>query len=124
MQVATASSYISLRGCPDASVTTRCLLRPGRDCWWIAHAERLRLLIDAADYFSALRQAMVKTRHSLYILGWDIDSRIVLAPAGCDDGLPAQLGDLMHALTQRQRLGASHHQKIVIIDGGVSETGK
>lgn len=143
------------------------LLQPGRNCWRLEHADRFKLLIDAADYFSALRRALVQARHSVYILGWDLDSRTVLVPQGSDDGLPEQLGDLLHALVERQPalhirvlnwdyamlyalerewmmarkpgrprnkrlhfrtdarhpVGASHHQKIVVIDDQLAFVG-
>jgi hypothetical protein len=52
----------------------------------------------------ALRLALLNARHSVYILGWDIDSRTVLVPGINDDGMPPQLGDLLHALAESFRL--------------------
>ncbi len=143
------------------------LLQPGRNCWRQEHAGRFKLLIDAADYFRALRLALLNARRSVYILGWDIDSRTVLVPGVTDDGMPPQLGDLLHALAERQPdlhihvlnwdyamlyalerewmmarkpgrprnkrlhfrtdarhpVGASHHQKIVVIDDKLAFVG-
>ncbi|ALU89355.1 phosphatidylserine/phosphatidylglycerophosphate/ cardiolipin synthase protein [Herbaspirillum rubrisubalbicans M1] len=143
------------------------LLQPGRNCWRLEHAQRFKLLIDAAEYFRALRLALLNARRSVYILGWDIDSRTVLVPGITDDGLPPQLGDLLHALVERQPdlhirvlnwdyamlyalerewilarkpgrsrnkrlhfrtdarhpVGASHHQKIVVIDDKLAFVG-
>jgi phospholipase D1/2 len=139
------------------------LLRPGRNCWRVAPCARLSMLVDADAYFPALRQALTQAEHSVFILGWDIDSRMRLlqgsdtAPA---DGLPAELRDFLNALCRRRRglriyvlswdyamvfalereflpaakehwqthrrlsfcldgnhpVGASHHQKVVVID--------
>ena len=43
----------------------------------LAHRTRrpLRRLIDAAAFFGAVRQAALQARHSILIMGWDIDSR-------------------------------------------------
>lgn len=145
------------------------LLQPGRNCWRVEHAQRFKLLIDAADYFRALRMALINARRSVFILGWDIDSRTILVPdiTDTDDGLPPQLGDLLHALVEREPdlhirvlnwdyamlyalerewmiarkpgrarnkrlhfrtdarhpVGASHHQKIVVIDDKLAFVG-
>jgi hypothetical protein len=56
------------------------ILRPGHNCWRIARARRATLLIDAAAYFSVLRAAAVRARHSIFVIGWDVDSRVSLAP--------------------------------------------
>lgn len=36
------------------------------------------MLIDCANYYRALHQAIVKARHSIFIFGWEIDSRVRL----------------------------------------------
>ncbi|KAF1043373.1 MAG: TVP38/TMEM64 family inner membrane protein YdjZ [Herbaspirillum frisingense] len=151
----------------DRPDVERGLLKPGRNCWRLEHADRFKLLIDAADYFSALRSALLKAERSVFILGWDIDSRTVLAPAGADDDFPQQLGDFLHALVARRPrlhmhvlnwdyamlyalerewlmarkpgrernkrlhfhtdarhpVGASHHQKVVVIDDRLAFVG-
>lgn len=150
-----------------ASSASRGLLRPGHNCWQIAQARRFSLLIDAQAYFSAVRQAMRNARRSIFILSWDIDSRVRLVPAGADDGWPETLGEFLAALvksrpelhvhvlnwdfamlyalerelppaygngwqTQRRLMvqmdgrhpvGASHHQKIVVIDDAIAFVG-
>jgi phospholipase D1/2 len=79
------------------------LLRPGHNCERIERAQRFRVLIDAADYFSALRAAMTCARHTIHIVGWDIDSRLELVPGGAPDGLPAGLADFLCALAVKNR---------------------
>jgi phospholipase D1/2 len=74
------------------------ILQPGRNCWRIAHAHRFAMLVDADDYFRSVRSAIRQARHSVIILGWDIDSRTVLVPGGADDGYPEPLGDFLHAV--------------------------
>src|SRR5512143_189936 len=140
------------------------LLVPGRNCWRIDRASRLAFLIDGEAFFGAIRLALAKARHSIFILGWDIDSRMRLVPAEPGDGLPGPLGEFLNAIVAaRRRLrgyvlswdfamlyamerewlpiykldwlthrrlsfrlddrhppGASHHQKIVVIDDAVA----
>lgn len=165
-----------LQHCPNVHVPTpessparpaQTLLQPGRNCWRIEHSSRFGLLIDADAYFKAVRAAILRARHSVFILSWDIDSRTVLAPGSEDDGYPAAIGDFLHAvLTERPQLriyvlnwdfamlyalerellpayrtgwrrqrgmffrmdgvhpvGASHHQKVVVVDDSVAFVG-
>ena len=75
------------------------LLQPGRNCWRIEQAGRFALIVDGADYFVALRQAMLRARRSIMLIGWDFDARIALGPGG-DDG-PERLGDFIIWLADR-----------------------
>lgn len=80
------------------------LFAPGRNVWRTEQAHRAAVLIDAAAYFEAVRAAMLMAEHSIYIVGWDVDSRTPLAgPSGVvDDGLPVPLGDFLDALAARK----------------------
>lgn len=80
------------------------IFRPGRNAWRVARAERATVLIDAAAYFGTLRKALLQARHSIYIIGWDVDSRTPLVgPTGkADDGLPRELGPFLSALVERR----------------------
>src|SRR5881628_580423 len=145
------------------------LLRPGNNCWRVEHAARAAVLIDAAAYFAALRDALRQARQTVFIVGWDLDSRTKLAGEGCsaDDGWPLTLREFLIRLVEeraaltvhllawdfailyalerdpfpslklgwqtpdqiRFRLdnvlpaGASHHQKIVVIDDALAFSG-
>ncbi|CAH2599326.1 Choline phosphatase [Rhodovastum atsumiense] len=127
------------------------------------------MLVDAAAYYAALRAALRAARHSIVIIGWDIDSRTrLVGPAGrAEDGLPETLGaflaglaaarpelsirlllwdfamlytlerETMPALALHWRTppqvelclddtappGASHHQKLVVIDDALAFCG-
>lgn len=54
------------------------IYKPGRNCWRISQAGQAALLIDCANYYRALHYVFSRARHSIFILGWDIDSRIEL----------------------------------------------
>ncbi|MDB5902485.1 MAG: rane protein [Betaproteobacteria bacterium] len=143
------------------------LLVPGRNCWRTERADRLGFLVDGADYFKAVRAAIARAQRSVFIIGWDIDSRIRLVPDGANDGFPEELGDFLNEVVKRRRhlrmyvlswdfamvfamdrewmpiykldwrthrrlsfrlddkhpTGASHHQKIVVVDDAVAFVG-
>ncbi|WP_447987154.1 VTT domain-containing protein [Nitrospira sp. Nam74] len=75
---------------------------PGRNCWRIERAHRLAFLIDGAAYFAAVRSAIAQARRSVFILSWDIDSRIRLVPQGANDGYPEALGDFISEVVRRE----------------------
>ncbi|MCM5681995.1 VTT domain-containing protein [Schlegelella sp. S2-27] len=148
---------------PDRSPASAAVLRPGHNCWRLESARRVAFLIDGQDYFSAVRSALSQARHSIYILGWDIDSRMKLVPEA-NDGLPEPLGEFLDAIVARKHgvqarvlswdfamlfalerewlttykldwlthrhlrfrlddrhpFGASHHQKVVVVDDTVA----
>lgn len=60
------------------SETHAAVLRPGETCWQLAHADRVAVIIDAAAYFSHLRAAILRARHSILLIGWDFDARVEL----------------------------------------------
>ncbi|NIQ95097.1 MAG: hypothetical protein GWO11_05185, partial [Desulfuromonadales bacterium] len=138
---------------------------PGRNCWRRCDAERVHFLIDGEAYFSALADVLEKAEKSVYIVGWDIDSRIRLR-RGSDDAketlrdilnriageqpdleihmlnwdfamlyalerepLPlVKLGWQTHSrvhfqMDDRHPVGASHHQKIVVVDDRIAFVG-
>ena len=140
----------------------------GETCWVVQDATGIRLLVDAAEYYECLRGVCLKAKRSLYILGWDIDSRTPLRGVDAPkDGLPETLLPFLQGLLQREpglqihilswdfsllyvwereflpqrqfvwkeqerlafRLdgkhpaGASHHQKVVVIDDAVAFVG-
>ncbi|WP_181708155.1 phospholipase D-like domain-containing protein [Chthonobacter rhizosphaerae] len=75
----------------DSRSPTGPILEVGRNCWRIARADRLSVIIDAANYFAAVRQAILEARHSVYLIGWDFDTRVSLDP-DATDGAPKRLG--------------------------------
>ncbi len=148
----------------DPERTAASLFADGRNCWRIERATQIAFLVDGEEYFTAVREALAKARHSFFILGWDIDSRMRLTPGGANDRLPEPLSDFLNALVAARRglrgyvlswdfamlytlerewlpvfkldwrthrrlsfrlddhipAGASHHQKIVVVDDAVA----
>ncbi|WP_245439920.1 phospholipase D-like domain-containing protein [Microvirga aerophila] len=68
------------------------VLQPGHTCWRIEQADRVALIVDAAEYFRAARSAMLKAQHSIFLIGWDFDTRIDLDPTDGTDEYPRLLG--------------------------------
>jgi phospholipase D1/2 len=147
-------------------------LEPGRNCWRTARAHRASLIVDGCDYFRFVRQAMLRARRQILLVGWDLDTRIALDEPSGEDDPPVHLGPLLSWLVKHRpelriyilawggmaykvlgrgttlarmaawrasrriefRLdsahprGASHHQKIAVIDdrlafcGGIDVT--
>lgn len=60
----------------------------------------MAVLNDAAEYFAALRAALLLAEREVYIIGWDVHSKThLVGPAGvADDGLPPMLGAFLQAL--------------------------
>jgi phospholipase D1/2 len=123
-------------------------------------------LIDADSYFTAVVSAMERANRSIFIIGWDIDSRVRLRRSERSDG-EDRLGDVLKTVLRRWRhlhayaliwdfamvfafereplpilnhawrshrrlhfrldgnhpIGASHHQKIVVVDDTVAWRG-
>lgn len=145
------------------------LFHPGRNVWRVERANRASVLIDASSFFGAVRAALLQARRSVFIVGWDLDSRTRLVGEDCTppDGWPITLREflarlvserpdltvyllgwdfaLLYALEReplpslklgwntpdrvRFRLdntlpvGASHHQKIIVIDDALAFSG-
>lgn len=83
------------------------LFEPGRNCWRVAEAEMLALIVDAADYFQMLRYVMTAAEREILLVGWDFDFEIEMLPGQSDadgiapDGLPNRIGDFITALVER-----------------------
>jgi phosphatidylserine/phosphatidylglycerophosphate/cardiolipin synthase-like enzyme len=60
-------------------------LRIGETCWRAAPGGRVKLFIDCQDYFLAVRDALLRARRSVALLGWSFDPRSRLAPGREDD---------------------------------------
>ncbi|MGF1628635.1 MAG: VTT domain-containing protein [Kiloniellaceae bacterium] len=82
------------------------ILQEDDTCWRLAACGRARMLIDGADYFLALRRALLNARRSVFIVGWDIDSRTQLVGPQGDkdegDDFPVPLGAFLTELIRRR----------------------
>jgi phosphatidylserine/phosphatidylglycerophosphate/cardiolipin synthase-like enzyme len=78
-------------------------LQPGRNCWRVETAPRARVIVDACEYFRTVRQAMLRAREQILLIGWDFDTRITLdhEPDGADDA-PTRLGPFVLWLSEHR----------------------
>ena len=97
------SSTELVRGCNQEATTQQRILTAGRNCWRLTRAQRAAFLIDAAAYFAAFAAAAEQARESIFIVGWDVDSRVRLLPDTGPGDLPVDLGRFLNALAARRR---------------------
>lgn len=157
----------------DSTRQSDTIARERRNCFCRAKASRAAFLIDAESYFSAFKTAVARAQRSIFIVGWDLDSRTRLTLRDKPRGwrgrgiLPDDLGGLLRAVVARRRnlhvyvlkwdaplvyvlerewipqiefrwrsprrlhfrfdaetpIGASQHQKIVVIDDAIAFLG-
>jgi len=54
------------------------IVRPERNCYRIAQADQVDILVDAATYYKALYHCITQAKERLVFLGWQFDSRVSL----------------------------------------------
>jgi len=75
--------------------------------WRYARASRATLVVDGADYFAHMQDAMVLARQRIFMIGWDFDTRIHLCfgrrwwQKGWKRGPPKRLGSFIPWLTRK-----------------------
>jgi phosphatidylserine/phosphatidylglycerophosphate/cardiolipin synthase-like enzyme/uncharacterized membrane protein YdjX (TVP38/TMEM64 family) len=84
------------------------LFQPGRNCWKVARANRAALLVDGEGYFRAFAAAAERAQRSIFIVGWDFNSRTLLRR---EEGAPVPLGDFLNGLVRR-----NHRLRVHILD--------
>lgn len=95
---------------PSAAGIPQPFFRPGDNCWRVEHANRFRMLVDGEEYFTALRAAILNAQQTIFILGWDIDSRMKLVPGDANDGFPEPLAEFLHGV-----VAARKHLRIYVL---------
>lgn len=78
------------------------IIRPEENCWRYVQADRASLLVDGENYFGALHTAISQAQSAVYILAWDIDSRLRLVRGETHTDLPAELGELINAVLEQK----------------------
>ncbi|MCF3641208.1 phospholipase D-like domain-containing protein [Rhizobium sp. TRM95111] len=78
------------------------ILVEGRNCWRIETADRAAVIVDAADYFVAAKQAMLAAKHCIYLLGWDFDTRMTFEPGAPTLEGPNKLGPFLRWLDRHR----------------------
>ena len=52
--------------------------KEGENCWQTVVVDKAAFLVDGEDYYRSVAEACESARQTIYILGWDVDSRIRL----------------------------------------------
>ncbi|WP_020107015.1 phospholipase D-like domain-containing protein [Nocardia sp. 348MFTsu5.1] len=78
------------------------VLVPDETCWKIAQADRLAVIVDAADYFRHAKAAMLQARSRIILIGWDFDTRIKFEPEGETLDGPNDLGTFLKWLPENR----------------------
>ena len=61
------------------------------------------MVVDAADYFAAVKSAILQARHAVFLIGWDFDTRILLEPDNGTPGVPNSLGHFLSYVVRQRR---------------------
>jgi len=75
---------------------------------WRARTSRLAPVVDGVDYYRFLRDALIRARRDVLIVGWDLHSEIDLlrgeeaARASRESAWPVRLADLLLRLVQER----------------------
>lgn len=150
----------------DINVDNPFSLTPGENCWKKAKAKRVAVAVDGEAYFRAVREAILGARQSVFILGWDMHSRLKMVRDDAEHKYPIELGDLLDFVARKHKvnvyiltwdfssiytleresrptyvfnkkthprvqfhldnhhpIGASQHQKVVVVDDSVAFSG-
>lgn len=75
------------------------IIKPGRNAWRSANAEKVAFLVDGSDYFRRLDQVLDDAQRSIFIIGWDFNPQIRLRT---EDPECPTLGDRLRALVEEK----------------------
>lgn len=77
------------------------ILREGDTCWTKARADAAAFLVDGADYFAAVKAAMLNARRSIWILAWTFDALTRLQPDKVERSGAPETADRLGLLLRR-----------------------
>src|SRR5262249_57899572 len=87
----------------SAPTTSKTILQRGRNAWRIDRADRMAVLVDGAAFSRAVREALLKARRSVFIVGWDLHSQTrLVGDDDPDDGYPATLAEFVSAIVRER----------------------
>ena len=78
------------------------ILCESENCWQIARATRMAVIVDADDYFRLARDAFLKAERRIMLVGWDFDARITLTNHERLLGEPESVGEFLYWLVERR----------------------
>ena len=78
------------------------ILRESENCWRIARADQMAVIVDADIYFRLARDAFLKAERRIMLVGWDFDARIHLTTEERLPGEPDSVGEFLYWLVERR----------------------
>ena len=78
------------------------IIREGENCWRYPGSDKASFIIDGADYFEAFADAAILAQKTIYISGWDIDSRLILHRRNHSPEIPP-LGEFLNQLVKKKK---------------------
>ncbi|MBB3950822.1 phospholipase D-like domain-containing protein [Aureimonas jatrophae] len=72
------------------------LRETGKTVWQTGLAERFAVIVDGADYYRFVKQAILKARFQVLMIGWDFDTRVEFEPGGRTLEGPNELGPFLN----------------------------
>jgi phospholipase D1/2 len=79
------------------------ILIPGKTCWRIERADSMAVIVDADAYFRAVKDAILRARHSVLLIGWDFDTRIRLDRDDPAPDVPNAIGHLLNYVVRHNK---------------------
>lgn len=78
------------------------IVQPGMNCWRVERADRFYCVQDAAEYFRLVRDALLRARQTVFILGWDIFPAVDLLPGADPSDVPTRLDHLLAFIAHKR----------------------
>ncbi|WP_062016184.1 phospholipase D-like domain-containing protein [Aureimonas sp. AU4] len=72
------------------------LREKGKTVWDTGKADRFAVIVDGADYYRFVKQAILKARFQVLMIGWDFDTRVEFEPGGKTLEGPNELGAFLN----------------------------
>lgn len=81
---------------------TEAILREDETCWRKVRCDRVSFIVDAADYFAAAKEAILKAERCIYLIGWEFDLKIRLRPDVAEPEVPDQLRQFLQYVVRER----------------------
>jgi len=78
------------------------ILREHHSCWRIAHADKASVIVDGADYFRAVKSALLLAERTVFLIGWDFDPRVKFEPGEPTMPGPNEVGKFLKWIAARR----------------------
>jgi uncharacterized membrane protein YdjX (TVP38/TMEM64 family)/phosphatidylserine/phosphatidylglycerophosphate/cardiolipin synthase-like enzyme len=86
-----------------SSKSTDSLFKVGQNCWKVAQADRLAVLVHGRDYFKSAYYALKQAKLQVIFLSWDIDSTLrLLRGKDAKNEHPVELGAFLNKIAKQQ----------------------